>query len=102
MRTRGAGERKSFKQGQGEIGEGELSGQGELLSFSFTGDSTSLSPIWMSVLILCAKGGDLRERGHLEKQEGDIYLHFGGSLGRPRQPAGVGHRLEQPGAMTHF
>ena len=57
MRTRGAGERKSFKQGQGEIGEGELSGQGELLSFSFTGDSTSLSPIWMSVLTLCAKGG---------------------------------------------
>ena len=52
MRTRGAGEGKSFT--EGEIGEGELSGQGELLSSSFSGDSTSLSPIRMSVLILCA------------------------------------------------
>ena len=55
VRTRGAGEGKSFT--EGEIGEGELSGQGELLSSSFSGDSTSLSPIWMSVLILCARGG---------------------------------------------
>ena len=43
VKTRGAGEGKPFT--QGDIGEGELSEQGGLRSFSFSGDSTSLSPI---------------------------------------------------------
>ena len=36
---------------QGEIGEGGFSGKGGLLRISFSLDSTSLSPIWMSDLI---------------------------------------------------
>ena len=54
VKTRGAGEGKPFV--QGEIGKGEPSRQEELRSFYFSGDSTSLSPIWMSVLILWARG----------------------------------------------
>ena len=55
VNTRGAGEGRPFV--HGEIGEGEFSGQGGLLSIYFSGDSISLSPTWMSDLILCAKGG---------------------------------------------
>ena len=43
----------------------------------------------------------LRERGHLESQGGVVSLHFGGSLGWLRQPAGAERRLEQPGAESH-
>ena len=52
MKTRGAGGGKPLV--QGEMGEGEFSGQ--LLRISFSGDSTSLSSIRMSALIRCAKG----------------------------------------------
>ena len=54
MKIRGAGEGRPFA--PGEIGEGEFSGQGGLLSISLSGDSVSLSATLMSVLILCAKG----------------------------------------------
>ena len=55
MKTSGAGEGMSL--GKGEKGAGEFSGNGELLSTSFSGDSISLSPIKISSLILWAKGG---------------------------------------------
>ena len=38
------------------MGGEEFPEQGELLSISFSGDSTSLSPTRMSARILCAKG----------------------------------------------
>ena len=43
----------------------------------------------------------LREKGDLESQEGVVSLHFECSMGRLRHPAGVGRRLEQPGAGSH-
>ena len=55
VKTRGTGEGIPFK--QGEKRAGEFSMKGGLLRTSFSGDSTSLSPIWMSFLILCDKGG---------------------------------------------
>ena len=44
----------------------------------------------------------LREKGHLGSQRGVVSLHYGGPLGRLRQPAGAERRLEQPGAGNHF
>ena len=43
----------------------------------------------------------LREKGDLESQEGVVSLHFECSMGRLRHPAGVGRRVEQPGAGSH-
>ena len=43
----------------------------------------------------------LREKGYLESQEGVVSLHFECSMVRLRHPAGVGRRLEQPGAGSH-
>ena len=56
----------------------------------------------MSDLILCAKGGGLGEIGHLESQRKVVYLYFGCSLERLKQPAGAGHRIEQPVVVSHF
>ena len=55
VKTRGTGEGILFK--QGEKGAGEFLRKGGLLRTSFSGDSTSFSPIWRSFLILCDKGG---------------------------------------------
>ena len=71
MNTRGAGAAKSFT--QGEIGDGEFSGIGGLLRISFSGDSTSLSSIWMSFLILCGKGGRFEGEGLEESEKGRLY-----------------------------
>ena len=43
----------------------------------------------------------LREKGYLESQEGVVSLHFECSMVRLRHPAGVGRRVEQPGAGSH-
>ena len=50
VNTKGAGGGGLLE--QGDIREGDFSGQVELLSNSFSGDSASLSPICMSDLIL--------------------------------------------------
>ena len=63
MKTRDAGEGTSLK--QGEAGAGEFSLKEKLLSTSLSGDSISLSPIWMSLLILCDKGGRCEGEGSL-------------------------------------
>ena len=63
VKTSGAGEGMSL--GKGEKGAGEFSGNGELLSTSFSGDSTSSSSIRISSLILCAKGGGFEGDGSL-------------------------------------
>ena len=39
----------------------------------------------------------LGENWHLESQGGVVFWYFECSLARLRQPAGAGHRLEQPG-----
>ena len=102
MKTRDAGEGTSLK--QGEAGAGEFSLKEKLLSTSLSGDSISLSPIWMSLLILCDKGGRFEGEGSLGevgKVKG-AFFHFESILVRLEQPTGVGRRLEQPGVMTHF
>ena len=63
VKIRGAGEGRPFI--QGEMGEGEFSRRVGLLRISFSGDSVSLSPTWMSFLILCAKGERLEGEGAL-------------------------------------
>ena len=76
--------------------------KGKDLSTSFSGDSTSFSPICMSLLILCDKGWRFGGKGHLESLVRGASLHFESFHVGLEQPAGVGHRLEQPGVMTHF
>ena len=67
MKTKGAGAGMRFA--QGEIGDREFSGEGELLRISCSVDSTSHStshsPTLMSDLILCAKGGRFEGEGAL-------------------------------------
>ena len=45
----------------------------------------------------------MRENGHLESQTQSriVFYNFGCPLARPRQPAGVGRRLEQPDVEIH-
>ena len=71
VRTRGAGEGKSFT--RGETGVGEFPRMGALLRISFSGDSTSLSSIWMSFLILCGKGGRFEGEGLEESEKGRLF-----------------------------
>ena len=40
--------------------------------------------------------------GHLESQRGVVFLYIECSLERLKQPAGAGHRLEQPVVEYHF
>ena len=68
--ARGTGDGISFK--QGEKWAGEFSGIGWLLRISFSGDSTSLSPIWMSFLILCDKEGWFEGEGLGESGKGRL------------------------------
>ncbi len=68
--ARGTGDGISFK--QGEKWAGEFSGIGWLLRISFSGDSTSLSSIWMSFLILCGKGGRFEGEGLEESGKGRL------------------------------
>ena len=78
---------------RGERGEGEFSRKVRLLSTSYSGDSTSLSPTSMSFLILCAKGERFEGEGTLgEAGKG----HFECSLAKLQQFAGVVQRLVQP------
>ena len=42
------------------------------------------------------------EIGHLESQRGVVFLYIECSLERLKQPAGAGHRLEQPVVEYHF
>ena len=71
VKTSGAGEGKSSV--QGKTGVRSFLGKGELLSTSFSGDSTSLlSPIWISDLILWAKG----ERFEGESRVAGLFLAF--------------------------
>ena len=63
VKTRDTGEGISFK--QGEKRAGEFSIKGKDLSTSFSGDSTSFSPICMSLLILCDKGWRFEGEGSL-------------------------------------
>ena len=39
---------------------------------------------------------------YLESQWEVVYLYFGSSLERLKQPAGARHRLEQPVVVSHF
>ena len=41
------------------------------------------------------------EIGHLESQRGVVFLYIECSLERLKQPAGAGHRLEQPVVVSH-
>ena len=76
MKTRGAGEGRLLV--QGEIGEGEFSGKGELLRISFSGDSNSLSTICKSVLILRARGRRFEgERALGESGRGRFFTLWG-------------------------
>ena len=51
----------------------------------------------MSYLILCGRKEGLREKGKLERQGRAVFWHLECSLARLEQPAGVKHRLRQPG-----
>ena len=75
VNTRGTGEGMPFR--QGEIGEGEFPRKGVLLSTSFSGDFTSLSPTWMSFLILCAKGGRFEGKGAFGESGKGRFLALG-------------------------
>ena len=80
MNSRGTGDEMPV--GQGEKGEGEFWRTGVPLSTSFSGDSTSLSPILMSVLILRARGGRFEgERALGESGRGRFFALWGSTGG---------------------
>ena len=53
-------------------------------------------------LFFVPRGGGLGEIGHLGSQRKFVFLYFGCSLERLKQPAGAGHRIEQPVVVSHF
>ena len=53
-------------------------------------------------LFFVPRGEDVGEIGHLESQRGVVFLYIECSLERLKQPAGAGHRLEQPVVEYHF
>ena len=48
------------------------------------------------------RGEDVGEIWHLESQRRVVFLYIECSLERLKQPAGAGHRLEQPVVGNHF
>ena len=56
----------------------------------------------MSDLILCANGGRFGGDRALRESEKGRFLYLECSLERLKQPAGAGHRLEQPVVEYHI